>query len=101
MDTFHAGRADVLVCTDVAARGLHVEDVSHVINYDIPSEPKQYIHRIGRTARAGNEGMAINILTERDHDNFNSLFREFHNLDIKKEETPYVQKVMLMIQNVR
>ena len=94
MEMFHSGKAFVLVCTDVAARGLHVEDVSHVYNYDIPRESKQYIHRIGRTARAGKEGIAINILTERDYDNFNNVLRDY-GLDIERIETPHVQKIML------
>jgi ATP-dependent RNA helicase RhlB len=46
----------VLVCTDVAARGLHIENVSHIYNYDLPSDPTDYVHRIGRTARAGESG---------------------------------------------
>ena len=94
METFQSGKAFVLVCTDVAARGLHVDDVSHVYNYDIPKESKQYIHRIGRTARAGNDGIAINLLTERDYDNFNFVLRD-NNLDIPSVETPQVEKIIL------
>jgi ATP-dependent RNA helicase DeaD len=69
MKLFHSGKSCVLVCTDVAARGLDIRGVSHVYNYDIPRESKQYIHRIGRTARAGAEGKAINILSRNDYDN--------------------------------
>ena len=94
MDSFHSGRKDVLVCTDVAARGLHVEDVSHVYNYDVPKESKQYIHRIGRTARAGKNGRAITLLTERDYDNFNFVLRD-NNLDIPRKETPNVEKILI------
>ncbi len=94
MDSFHSGRKEVLVCTDVAARGLHVEDVSHVYNYDVPREPKQYIHRIGRTARAGKNGKAITLLTERDYDNFNFVLRD-NNIDIPREETPKVDKLFV------
>jgi len=57
-----------LYCTDVAARGLDIKGVSHVINYDIPGDSKEYIHRIGRTARAGKEGVVINILASRDYE---------------------------------
>ncbi|MBN2368089.1 DEAD/DEAH box helicase [Candidatus Woesearchaeota archaeon] len=95
MEKFHSGKSYVLVCTDVAARGLHVENVSHVYNYDIPNESKQYIHRIGRTARAGNEGKAINILTERDYDNFNHILDDFQ-IDIKRIETPWVQMIQII-----
>jgi ATP-dependent RNA helicase RhlE len=59
LEHFEAGSARVLVATDIAARGLHVDHVSHVVNYDVPSVPETYIHRIGRTARAGAEGEAI------------------------------------------
>jgi ATP-dependent RNA helicase DeaD len=54
---------DILVATDVAARGIHIDDVSHVINYHIPFDPESYVHRIGRTGRAGQKGMAITLVT--------------------------------------
>src|SRR5882724_7469300 len=63
---FRDGRTRVLVATDIAARGLDVESVSHVINYDVPSAPEDYVHRIGRTGRAGNTGRAITIVTPVD-----------------------------------
>lgn len=63
---FNSGRYDILVATDVAARGLHIEGVTHVVNYDIPRNPKDYVHRIGRTGRAGKEGDAITLLTQLD-----------------------------------
>jgi ATP-dependent RNA helicase RhlE len=59
LDAFRAGRAKVLVATDVAARGLDVDGITHVFNYDLPMEPEAYVHRIGRTARAGAAGIAI------------------------------------------
>ncbi len=58
---FKSGRTRVLVATDIAARGIDVEAVSHVINFDLPNEPESYVHRIGRTARAGAEGMAMSF----------------------------------------
>ncbi len=61
-----AGKIDMLIATDVAARGLDVERISHVINYDIPSDPEAYTHRIGRTGRAGREGEAILFVTNRE-----------------------------------
>jgi superfamily II DNA/RNA helicase len=84
----------VLVCTDVAARGLDIKGVSHVYNYDLPNEPKAYIHRIGRTARAGEEGIAISILSERDHDNFSRVLRDC-DVDVQKAETPKVERVKI------
>ncbi|MDI9403257.1 MAG: DEAD/DEAH box helicase, partial [Limnohabitans sp.] len=61
LDAFRSGRSPVLVATDVAARGLDIDDVTHVVNYDLPMEPEAYVHRIGRTARAGKSGHAISF----------------------------------------
>ncbi|AMN47844.1 hypothetical protein ACG33_12190 [Steroidobacter denitrificans] len=58
---FHEGKLSVLIGTDVASRGLHIPDVSHIFNYDLPQDPEDYVHRIGRTARAGAEGDAISF----------------------------------------
>ena len=63
---FRDGKTRVLVATDIAARGLDVDSVSHVINYDVPAAPEDYVHRIGRTGRAGNKGQAITIVTPVD-----------------------------------
>lgn len=60
---FKSGHTNVLVATDVAARGIDIDSVSHVINYDIPEAPEDYVHRIGRTGRAGNKGRAITLFT--------------------------------------
>ncbi|WP_437761607.1 DEAD/DEAH box helicase [Sorangium sp. So ce281] len=67
MARFRAGTAELLVATDVAARGLDIEHVSHVINYDVPCSPEVYVHRIGRTGRAGREGAAITLVEPREH----------------------------------
>jgi ATP-dependent RNA helicase RhlB len=64
LDDFKDGSLPILVATDVASRGLHIEGVSHVINYDLPQDPEDYVHRIGRTARAGAEGKAISLACE-------------------------------------
>jgi ATP-dependent RNA helicase RhlE len=61
LENFRAGRTRILVATDIAARGIDVPGVSHVINFDLPNEPESYVHRIGRTARAGADGMAISF----------------------------------------
>ncbi len=94
MEDFHKGRAYVLVCTDVAARGLDIPDVSHIYNYDIPKTSKEYIHRIGRTARAGKEGIAINILSERDHENFRRVLED-RSLAIEEQRLPDFPTVKL------
>jgi ATP-dependent RNA helicase DeaD len=66
MGRFRQGAADLLIATDVAARGLDVEHVSHVVNYDIPQTPEMYVHRIGRTGRAGREGTALTLVLPRE-----------------------------------
>jgi ATP-dependent RNA helicase RhlE len=65
---FRDGRARVLVATDVAARGLDVPEISHVVNFDLPNEPDQYVHRIGRTARAGRSGVALSFCAPEERD---------------------------------
>jgi ATP-dependent RNA helicase DeaD len=67
MGRLRAGNADLIVATDVAARGLDVEQLTHVINYDVPSAPESYVHRIGRVGRAGRAGVAITLLEPRQH----------------------------------
>ncbi|MBT4334506.1 DEAD/DEAH box helicase [archaeon] len=91
---FHTQKVLTLVCTDVAARGLDIPNVSHVYNYDIPTDPKDYVHRIGRTARAGKEGKAISILVSRDHENFGRVLQE-KNVDIPELETPQVEHAVI------
>ena len=66
MKRFRAGNADLLIATDVAARGLDIEHISHVVNYDVPTEADAYVHRIGRTGRAGREGVAITFVEPRE-----------------------------------
>jgi len=92
MKQFHAQNVYVLVCTDVAARGLDIPGVSHIYNYDIPKYSKDYIHRIGRTARAGKEGIAINILASRDYDSFRGVMK-LKDVSITEERLPEVKKV--------
>ncbi|MEL6937794.1 MAG: DEAD/DEAH box helicase [Cyanobacteria bacterium J06598_1] len=75
VDRLKRGKLDILVATDVAARGLDVERISHVINYDMPYDPEAYVHRIGRTGRAGREGEAILFVTPRERRMLNSLER--------------------------
>ncbi|GIJ55299.1 DEAD/DEAH box helicase [Virgisporangium aurantiacum] len=67
MARLRAGTADLIVATDVAARGLDIEQLTHVVNYDVPSAPEAYVHRIGRVGRAGREGVAITLAEPREH----------------------------------
>ena len=65
LERFHAGGVAILVATDVAARGLHIPGVTHVFNYDLPQDPEDYVHRIGRTARVGAKGEAVSLACDR------------------------------------
>ena len=94
MELFNNTKKEVLVCTDVAARGLHIDNVSHIYNYDIPKDAKDYVHRIGRTARAGEEGEAINFLCDMDYDNFSRILSEYRDFKINKVEKPHIERVM-------
>ena len=82
MKRFRAGTADLLIATDVAARGLDIAQLSHVLNYDVPSAPEAYVHRIGRTGRAGRAGNAITLVEPREH----RLLRTIENLTKQKIE---------------
>jgi len=68
LDSLKAGRCRVLVATDVMARGIDIDDVSHVVNYDLPNTAEDYVHRIGRTARAGKSGTAVSLLAPEEHE---------------------------------
>ncbi len=94
LEEFHKKEINVLVCTDVAARGLDIKDVTHVYNYDIPPTFEYYVHRIGRTARAGKNGKAINILSSRDYDNFRNITRN-KSIAIKREEISEIEIVKI------
>ncbi len=91
---FNEAKAGVLVCTDVAARGLHIDNVSHIYNYDISNDSNDYVHRIGRTARAGESGKVINLLTERDEENFSKILYSYPSFTIENVERPYLKKIM-------
>ena len=97
LDEFHNEAVNILVCTDVAARGLDIKGVKSIYNYDLPGEAKDYIHRIGRTARAGNEGKAINILSSRDYENFGKIIND-KCLNIVQDELPVFKTIHLEIE---
>ncbi len=92
LKSFHNQQSKILVATDVAARGLDIQGVTTIFNYDLPENHKQYIHRIGRTARAGKAGKAVTLVSQRDNEKFYFMFRD-RRLKIQKNETPYVQRV--------
>jgi len=77
MEDFHKGKTKILVATDVAARGLDIKNVTHIFNYGIPKTAEDYTNRIGRTARAGETGKAISLLSRDDHDSFRRIIRTF------------------------
>ena len=84
IEDFKNGKYEILVATDVAARGLHIENISHVINYDLPKNPKDYIHRIGRTGRIGAKGQAISFMTQMDQPFLRGIEQEIQQfLDVQ------------------
>ena len=89
MKRFRAHKSDLLIATDVAARGLDVQHVSHVVNFDVPSAAEAYVHRIGRTGRAGREGVAITLAEPREH----RLLRNIERLTEQKIEIAPVPTV--------
>ncbi len=100
MESFHSANVMILVCTDVAARGLDIKNVSHIYNYDIPATNIEYIHRIGRTARAGKEGMAVSLVSPRDYQNFRRVIDD-DELHIVPLEMPAIEQVPVNFQDVR
>lgn len=93
IELFNDAKVEVLVCTDVAARGLHIDNVTHIYNYEIPKDSNDYIHRIGRTARAGEEGKVINLLCDIDHDNFSRILRDYRTMAIEKMTIPQIERI--------
>jgi len=87
IENFRNQKTRILVATDIAARGLDIAHVEHVINYDLPQAPEDYIHRIGRTGRAGAEGKALNFLTRADAEKWRAI-QYLLNPDIKIEGSP-------------
>jgi len=87
MQKFKSGKLRILIATDVAARGLDIEDVSHVINYDIPENPEDYVHRIGRTARAGKSGKAITFVGQQEQHLVKSI-EMFGRTKLHEREVP-------------
>ena len=100
MYAFKAGRINILVATDIVARGIDIDDIRLVINYDVPHDNEDYVHRIGRTARANNDGVALTFVNEKEQANFkhieNFLGKDIYKIPLPPElgEAPeYVPKV--------
>ena len=89
MNRVRSSKTDLLIATDVAARGLDIEQLSHVVNYDVPTSPEGYVHRIGRTGRAGREGTAITLAEPREH----RLLRSIEQFTKQKIDTATVPTV--------
>ncbi|MFI5295350.1 MAG: DEAD/DEAH box helicase [Thermodesulfovibrionales bacterium] len=92
MGKFKEGRVDILVATDVAGRGIDVENISHVINYSIPQNPEGYIHRIGRTGRAGRTGIAVTFVTPREYRQL-QLIERVAKTKLDRQEVPSATEV--------
>ena len=88
MDNFKSGKTRILLSTDLLSRGIDIQQLSLVINYDIPKSKETYIHRIGRSGRYGRKGVAINLITDRDIDNLKGI------------ETHYETEIKEMPQNI-
>lgn len=84
---FRAGRIDILVATDIVARGIDIDDISMVVNYDVPREAEDYVHRIGRTARANTDGKAVTLISQKDQTPFGRI-EQFLGYEVRKESVP-------------
>jgi len=93
LENFKKQRVNILVATDVAARGIDVINLTHVINYSLPQDPDSYVHRIGRTGRAGNEGTAITFITPSEYKRL-MFIQRIAKTDIKKSKVPKVKDII-------
>lgn len=84
---FKSGKIKILVATDIVARGIDIDDINCVVNFDVPHECEDYVHRIGRTARADNDGMAITFVSEKDRSRFRQI-EQFLEKEVPKREVP-------------
>jgi ATP-dependent RNA helicase DeaD len=92
LNRFRNGHVKVLVATDVAARGLDIDDISHVFNFDPPDDPEVYVHRVGRTGRAGREGIAISLLTPKDRWMLRRI-EDYARYKLTRAELPTIQQI--------
>ena len=92
LGAFQDGEIDILVATDIVARGIHVDDISHVVNFDLPEEPESYVHRIGRTARAGRSGQAIALVDPSERAKLKQIVK-LTGIDLTPQATDYTVNV--------
>lgn len=92
MQSFQGNKLHILVATDVAARGIDIKNVTHIYNFDIPKTDKDYLHRVGRTARAGSSGTAISLLSQKDYENYGRVVAN-KSIKIERIETPFYKIV--------
>jgi ATP-dependent RNA helicase DeaD len=93
LNKFKLKKLNVLVATDVAARGIDINNLSHVINYSLPQNPESYVHRIGRTGRAGKKGIAVTFVTPAEYRKL-IVIKKIANTDIRKEKIPKIKDVI-------
>ena len=93
LSSFRSRKIDILIATDVAARGIDVNDLTHVINYSLPGDPESYVHRIGRTGRAGKEGTAITFITPSEYKKL-MFIQRVAKTEIKKSTVPKVKDII-------
>ena len=93
LNKFRKHRINILAATDVAARGIDIQDLTHVINYSLPHDPESYVHRIGRTGRAGREGTAITFVTPAEYRKI-GFIKRVARTDIRKEELPEIHDII-------
>src|SRR5690606_31628715 len=105
MNRFRTKDLQLLVATDVAARGLDVDSLTHVINYNLPDDPEVYIHRSGRTGRAGNSGTSVSIIHSREMGRIRQLEKmsgkSFDKKEVPSGEEVCGAKMMELIENIR
>ena len=94
MEKVHKKHTKILIASDVAARGLDIKDVTHIFNYNLPKTSKEYVHRVGRTARMGAEGLAVNLLDHTDYENFREVLKDFR-ITVEKRELPEFPRVFV------
>jgi len=98
LKNFKTKKTMILVATDVAARGIDVNNLTHVINYALPQNPEAYVHRIGRTGRAGNQGTAITFITPDEYRRL-SFIKKIAHTDIRREKVPTIKKIIELKKN--
>ena len=93
LNLFRAKNVNILIATDVAARGIDVNNLTHVVNYSLPQSPESYVHRIGRTGRAGKKGLAVTIITPSERNKLRFIEKNVR-VELKKQEIPTVDEVI-------